>query len=72
MMTKKCFKSKNASYLLRFPETDCQIKVFSLKKKIWKEVPPYYSKNYTQMIYKMDLADIDSFTNSFKYKTLHF
>lgn len=25
--------SKNASYLLRFPETDCQIKVFRFKKR---------------------------------------
>lgn len=70
-------KSKNASYLPRVPETDCQINVFSfkknkLKKKNLKRVPFYYSKNYTQMIYKMDLADIDSSTNWFKYKTLHF
>lgn len=65
-------KSKNASYLPRVPETDCQINVFSfkkkkLKKKIWKECHPIM-----QMIYKMDLTDIDSSTNSFKYKTLHF
>lgn len=30
-------KSKNASYLPRVPETDCQINVFSFKKKLKKK-----------------------------------